>query len=275
MLIYILIDKIRLVSGLDDNISIEKLLKVIRVISQIMLESGAEAYRVEDTCTFVCKSFGISQVDSVVLSTGIYITISPPNKGNKTVISRIKNRSIDLSKLDEVNSISRLITSKKITLDEAIIRLDDLKNNTNVNKSPFNIFFGGMTAAFFTLLFKGGIIEFVLALLSGILVQYVSSKLKNLDSNQFFIGFFGAGIIAIIAISATYLFKSGDYNKVIVGGMMPLLPGLSMTNAIRDTMRGDLLSGLARGAEAILIATSLAAGAGVILSVANSFGLLI
>ena len=121
--------------NLNDNINIEKLLKVVRMISQIMLESGAEAYRIEDTCTFICHSFGITQVDSIVLSTGIYITISPPNKGNKTVISRIKNRSIDLSKLDKVNSISRLITSKQITLDEAINRLNDLENNIkNIEK---------------------------------------------------------------------------------------------------------------------------------------------
>jgi uncharacterized membrane protein YjjP (DUF1212 family) len=179
-----------------------------------------------------------------------------------------------LSKLNEVNSISRLITSKKITLDEATIKLHDLKNNVIVHKSPLNIFYGGLTAAFFTLLFGGGFLEFVLSLISGIIVQCVSSKLKTLDSHNLFTGFFGAGIIAIIAISATYFLKTGDYNKVIVGSTMPLLPGLSMTNAIRDTMRGDLISGLARGAEALLIATSLATGAGVILAFAYSYGIL-
>lgn len=260
---------------MDDNVSIEKLLKVIRMISQIMLESGAEAYRIEGTCDFICRSFGISEVDSIATPTGIHITISPPNKGNRTVISRIKNRSIDLSKLNDVNSISRLITSKQITLDEAIKKLCDLKNNVNVQKRPFYIFYEGIAAAFFTLLFRGGLIEFILALLTGIIVQYVSSKLKNLDSHQFFIGFFGAAIISSIAISVTYFLKAGDYNKIIVGGIMPLLPGLAMTNAIRDTMRGDLISGVVRAAEAILVATSLAAGAGVILSVAYSLGLIV
>lgn len=263
-----------MVFNLDDNVSIEKLLKVIRIISQIMLESGAEAYRIEDTCTFICHSFGIYQVDSIVLSTGIYITLTPPNDDNRTAISRIKNRAINLSKLNDVNSISRLITSKQITLDEAIIRLNDLKNNVVVHNSLLNIFYAGLTSAFFTLLFGGKFVEFVSALISGIIVQYVSSKLKTLDSHQFFIGFFGAAIISIVAISTTYLLKTGDYNKVIVGSTMPLLPGLSMTNAIRDTMRGDLISGLARGAEAILIAASLAAGAGVVFAAAFSFGLL-
>ncbi len=260
--------------NLDDNVSVEKLLKVIRIISQIMLESGAEAYRIEGTCEFICRSFGISEVDSIATPTGIYITISPPNKGNRTVISRIKNRSIDLSKLNDVNSISRLITSKQITLDEAIIRLRDLKNNVGLKKRPFYIFYEGIAAAFFTMLFRGGVIEFILALLSGMLVQYVSSKLKNLDSHQFFIGFFGAAIISVVAISATYFLKMGDYNKIIVGGIMPLLPGLAMTNAIRDTMRGDLISGVVRAAEAMLVATSLAAGAGVVISAAYALAMI-
>ncbi len=260
---------------MDENVSVEKLLKVIRMISQIMLESGAEAYRIEGTCDFICRSYGISEVDSIATPTGIYITISPPNKGNRTVISRIKNRSIDLSKLNDVNSISRLITSKQITLDEAINRLNDLKNNINIEKRPFYFIYEGIAAAFFTLLFRGGFIEFILALLTGIIVQYNTSKLKNLDSHQFFIGFFGAAIISSIAILTTHFLKMGDYNKVIVGGIMPLLPGLSMTNAIRDTMRGDLVSGVVRAAEAILVATSLAAGAGVIISIAYSLGLLI
>ena len=54
---------------------------------------------------------------------------------------------------------------------------------------------------------------------------------------------------------------------------MPLLPGLAMTNAIRDTIRGDLLSGIARATEALLIASSLAAGAGAIIYTAYTLGL--
>ena len=47
---------------------------------------------------------------------------------------------------------------------------------------------------------------------------------------------------------------------------MLLVPGLAITNAIRDTMSGDLVSGLTRAAEAFLIAISIATGTGAILS---------
>ena len=260
---------------LEENLNIEELLSVVRIISQIMLESGAEAYRIEGTCDYICRSFGITEVDSIATPTGIYITISPPNKENRTVISRIKNRVIDLSKLNDVNSISRQLTKKEISLDDAYERLNALKNTENIHKRPFYIFYEGIAAAFFTLLFRGGAIEFILSFISGMIVQFVTSKIKKYDSHQFFIGFFGAAIISSVAISVTHILKMGDYNKIIVGGIMPLLPGLSMTNAIRETMRGDLISGLARGAEAILIATSLAAGAGVVISIAYSLGFVI
>ena len=42
---------------------------------------------------------------------------------------------------------------------------------------------------------------------------------------------------------------------------MPLVPGLAMTNAVQDSMRGDLLSGLSHGMQAILTACMVAGGA--------------
>ena len=50
-----------------------------------------------------------------------------------------------------------------------------------------------------------------------------------------------------------------------VGAVLPLLPGLAMTVAIRDTMRGDLVSGVARIAEALLVAACVAVGVGAVL----------
>ena len=47
---------------------------------------------------------------------------------------------------------------------------------------------------------------------------------------------------------------------------MLLVPGLAITNAIRDTISGDLVSGLTRAAEAFFIAISIAVGTGAVLS---------
>jgi uncharacterized membrane protein YjjP (DUF1212 family) len=46
---------------------------------------------------------------------------------------------------------------------------------------------------------------------------------------------------------------------------MTLVPGVAITNAMRDVIAGDLLAGTMKGVEALLIALALAAGTAVAL----------
>jgi len=251
-----------------------KLLKAIKLSAQIILENGGETYRAEETIKFICKAFDVKEVEAIATPTGFYITISVNGNENNTIVKRIRKRTINLQKLNDVNTISRQISQNFITLDDALTQLEFIKNdNGTINK--FSLFYGGISSAFFTVLFGGGIFEFIIALLTGILVTLIIRKFENLHSYQFFSSIVAGLVIAFIAIATTSIIGMGNYKHVIVGSIMPLLPGLAMTNAIRDTIRGDLISGIARGTEALLVASSLAAGAGVIIYVAYSFGILV
>ena len=64
-----------------------------------------------------------------------------------------------------------------------------------------------------------------------------------------------------IATIATNLGIATNQNIITISGVMPLVPGIVITNAIRDLMAGELLAGISRGVEAAL--TSFAIGAGV------------
>ena len=52
-----------------------------------------------------------------------------------------------------------------------------------------------------------------------------------------------------------------QYESVVLGSVLPLFPGVAMVNAIRDAINGDLISGVSRAAEAIMIAVGLGIGA--------------
>ena len=54
-----------------------------------------------------------------------------------------------------------------------------------------------------------------------------------------------------------------DMDTVIVSSLMPLVPGVAITNAVRDTLQGDYISGSARMLEAFLKAASIALGVGI------------
>ena len=49
-------------------------------------------------------------------------------------------------------------------------------------------------------------------------------------------------------------------DKVIIGNIMSLVPGIGLTNALRDLFTGDSIAGLLRSIEAVLTALAIAAG---------------
>lgn len=103
-----------------------KVMELCLLAGKIMLQSGAETYRVEDTMMRIASSFGIQESHSYVTPTGIIFSIEgePP----KTKLIRVTERTTDLVKVAKVNSISRKISSEELTLDEAYESLKKLNS---------------------------------------------------------------------------------------------------------------------------------------------------
>ena len=75
------------------------------------------------------------------------------------------------------------------------------------------------------------------------------------------LGSFTGGLLtAVLAQLAALAVPQLSVNAAIIGGIMPLLSGLLMTTAVRDTMYDDLVSGVVRAVEALLIAAAVALG---------------
>jgi uncharacterized membrane protein YjjP (DUF1212 family) len=123
----------------------------------------------------------------------------------------------------------------------------------------------GVAAGFFTLTFNGNLKDFLVSFFIGCSIRIIASALSNLAANDFFVNIICGAFTAISALTLTHLGVGSHSDKIIIGSIMLLVPGLAITNAIRDTISGDLLSGITRGIEAILIAVGIALGTGVVL----------
>ena len=86
----------------------------------------------------------------------------------------------------------------------------------------------------------------------------------NISSTMY--SLLAGALSSVIALASVRIFSMGSQTAIITGAIMPLLPGLAITNAIRDTVNGDLVSGVARTAEALLTAIAIAAGVGVVIA---------
>ena len=248
---------------MDEN---EKLVFKLACRSGVLiLESGGETYRAEETVRFICSSAGI-EANVLALPTGILVTADINGEPQSSSIKRIKKRSTNLYSLNEINDISRKFVSGGINVHEALDAVDALSNKKTVNKW-FLILCAGFSSFFFALLFEGSFFDSIVALIASCSVQTMLLYSKRTDIYNFTSNLFSGFIIALYAVVSVSLFSMGNTEAIIVGGILPYLPGLAMTNAIRDTMMGDLVSGISRLGDVLLSAVCLAVGAGVVFAV--------
>jgi len=230
--------------------------------ARTILESSGETYRAEDTALRMCAAYGLEDAQVMAFPTGFTLSATT-REGQQTRVFRVTERSMRLDRIDGVNTISRLAASGQLPAAQAHRQLLALRQDP---PRPWQLsaLYYALAAAFFTVMFGGGLLEFGLSFLTGFLVQALQTPLVRRgvpgQLRAFVLGFAAAlASLALASLGSIWQLPVGQ-EALITGVIMPLLPGLAMTNAIRDTIRGDLVSGLARGAEALISAVLLSAG---------------
>lgn len=238
---------------------INLLMSVITEISSITLENGGEVCRAEEMCERIGTTMGAVNVNVFAIPTALCIALEMPSGTHHATISRVKERNIRLNILDQANSISRQLVENRITLEEALSQLKQLRQQRTISLLKAMIF-SGTASGFFAMLYGGGWIEFFCALLAGMCAHLTMHLISKIDSSQLIKTLIGSFTAAIIARALTGPHLTADESLVIIGAIMPMLPGLAVTNAIRDMMHGDLVSGNAKLFEGIMTACAIAGG---------------
>jgi uncharacterized membrane protein YjjP (DUF1212 family) len=165
-----------------------------------------------------------------------------------------------------INNLSREIVSKPITTYEMRKEIEYINNIPPYSQSTTTFFAAG-SSGFFTLLFGGNYKDFIIAFIIGALINYLSGYLDKLEVNGFLKNMLGGALAATIALIAAALGIVGNMDTIIIGSIMILVPGISITNAIRDTIAGDLVSGVSRSIEALFVAIAISAGTSVVFKI--------
>lgn len=114
------------------------------------------------------------------------------------------------------------------------------------------------------MMFGGSFLDVAATAVVGVLLAAIITLGEKVKMNVIIIDILSSMGIAILAIAMkTYGMKEINMDTVIISAIMPLVPGVAITNAIRDTLQGDYLSGGARVLEAFLKAASIALGVGI------------
>lgn len=230
---------------------------------RLMMEAGAETYRVEDTMERMARTQELLSVESFVTPTGIILS---PGSPHHTKLVRIKNRTTDLEKIALVNNVSRKLSSNEYTLAEAYERLQEIQRANVMFPIWLQILAASVASGCFLMLYGGFWSDVLAAVLAGGAGFIMITVIQELTRVKFFAEFLAALSVGLVAFLAVQTNLGTELDKIIIGGVMPLVPGLLITNAVRDLMAGHFMSGLSKGAEAFLTAFAIGAGVALVLS---------
>lgn len=236
-----------------------RFLDVLIQMGEALQNSGAEIYRVEDTLNRIGYAYGAEEMNVFVITSSIIITMKMPEKEPLTQTRRLKKTGgNDFVKLEELNELSREICSSHLTTDEFEKRLKKIVASETDEKM---LLIGSiMASASFAVFYGGSIWDCIAAGMIGaviwLLEKYMAPLCLNTIAYQITASFLsGVGICLI-----SRFFPVLHIDKIMIGDIMLLIPGLMFTNAIRDVLLGDTISASMRLIEALLLAAALALG---------------
>lgn len=251
----------------------KKILILALYAGELMMKSGAEIYRVEDTIVRICKACKIPYVECFATGTGIFLSLDKGGEGDDmyTFLKRIDSTSIDLKRISEINNFSRIFSTTDLSVEDG---LKMLKNIESKKSYPLSIRLLGasLVGPAFCLMFGGTFLDSVSALIAVFFTYSLSNIIGKLQFNNFIRIFLSCACATGIALLLSAIGITSQIAPVIIGSVTIFLPGVAITNSARDLLSGEMLAGMARGTEAIISAVAIAVGVGIVLQMSHILG---
>ena len=228
---------------MDEN---SKIMELAYEAGAILLENGAEISRVDETMRRIAGHYGVDDESFFVLSNGIMATA----KGfARTKFIPIKGTSLD--KVVAVNQLSREVSEGKCDLEQLESRLKAIRA---MRPKPAweQIAASAFGSAAFCIIFGGGFADSIAAFVAG-LVLWVYMLFVGYRHLSRIAGAITGGLLATLLCGVMFRLGLGTHlSNMIIGAIIPLIPGVPFTNGIRDLAHEDYIAGVTRLLDALL-----------------------
>ena len=236
-------------------------MEVLQLAGKIIMENGGETYRAEETICRMGQGFGLREVESFAVPSGIFISYRGADDMLVTGVKRVRREGRNLTRVDETNRVSRMVAAGQMDCGEALKELRQIEEMPGPFRRFWKIAAAFLCAAGFSVLFGGMWPDVLTAGIAAAAVQLVSVMMERVHMRWLASAIVGGFLTALLPHLAQILLPVLQSDVVIAGAVMPLVPGLAMTNAVQDAMRGDMVSGMSHGVQALLTACLIAGGA--------------
>ncbi|MBP5160180.1 MAG: threonine/serine exporter family protein [Lachnospiraceae bacterium] len=238
----------------------EMAVSVILDIGEVMLTSGAEVNRVEDTIRRIGKAYGFPKVDIFTIINLMVMTVHTKKDRVITQSRRVTSVGVDLEKVAKANALSRSVCASPVSLQELQLRVHDVIYNTKHYGMGVKLLSYVLGAASFTVFFGGGAYDAFASAVASLAVCLMVTAGNKLRIHPIISTLMSSFVMSMLIAGLISIGVGQSFDKIVIGNIMLLIPGLALTTSIRDIITGDTVSGLMGICEALLKAFAIAIG---------------
>lgn len=227
-------------------------------IGEQLLKCGAEVGRVEDTIRRICLAYGAERADVFSITSSI-VTTMYGDFGICTQTRRVQGMANDLNKLDELNQLSRKICAEKTNPETVKRELNRIMNGPGYSFGQLVLIYGVVSGAF-AVFFGGDWKDMLASAVIGIVLKFLEAFVKRILRNGLLTALICSAAGGFLANLAVSLNLGTHVDLISIGNIMLMIPGIAFTNSLRDMFSGDMITGLVRFVESIILAMIIALG---------------
>ena len=240
-------------------------LEIILKAGKILLSSGAEISRTEDTMNYIARAMNFKDLEAYVSNRGIFATAKKDDNTEITRIYNVPEVDINLSKIESINALSRRITQKSITIEEVINELE------KIDTMPDYLIFWRLVAytigaSGFSYAIGSSITDSIIAGIIGLILGAYMCTIKRILNSDVLITILDSILIALFGNLFIHFNIGSNLSVILLGAMIDIVPGVPFVNAIREYSQNNYNTGITLMMGALLTCISMAVGVAVVQS---------
>lgn len=234
-------------------------LETVLYAGNLLLSSGAEIYRAEETMHRIADAMHIKDLDAYVTNRGIFASGNVPGKGIESRIMSVPDKELNIDKIEAVNELSREVCSNCMDLSYLRASLHKIADvgEQNVAEKILSYFLG---AGCFSYAIGTSFRDSLCAAIIGSLVGFYMIWSKYRIKSRVLITIIASVLTAVLSHFCVAIGLGSKLSFIIIGAMMDLVPGVAFVNSVREFSQNNFATGQTLLTSALLTCVSMASG---------------
>lgn len=235
-------------------------------MGETLLRNGAEISRVQETMERVARAYHVDKFNVYVLTNAIFAIGQEGGTEHSAELKHIPSTTTHLGRISAVNQLSREIEEGRHSVEEAFSILQNIQS-IPYSPLPLATFACGVGSACFSYLFGGDGFDALTAFFCGLVLELYLYWTTKQNMSKFLTNLSASALVTLCGAGLLLLGVGHHMDKIIIGSIIRLVPGVALTTSIRDFFHSDYLSGTIRMFDALLVGGCIAIGVGVVVKV--------